>query len=93
MIIAPHIVTLMKMAKNSVNGFWDVKKSVNNVMKDIISIQITFVLNFLKIVLKPTKMDVVLNVKNITKLIHKEIVFQSLEDHVMITALFINMSI
>lgn len=82
----------MNMARDSVNGFSDVKKSVNNVMKDIISIQITFVSNFLKIVLKPTKMDVVPNVKSTTKLINKEIVFQLLEDHVMITALFINMS-
>lgn len=81
------------MAKNSVNGFSDVKKFVKSVMKDIISIQITFVSNFLKIVLKPPKMDAVPNVNNTTNSIHKEIVFQLLEDHVMITALFINLLI
>ena len=89
----PHIVTLMNMARNSVNGFSDVKKFVKSVMKDIISIQITFVSNFLKIVLKPPKMDAVPNVNNTTNSIHKEIVFQLLEDHVMITALFINLLI
>lgn len=90
MIIVPHIATSMKMEKDSANGFWDVKRSVRNVMKDIILIKITFVLNFLKIASKPNQMEHAKNVKKITKLIQMETAFQSLEDHVMTTALFIN---
>lgn len=62
-------------------------------MKDIILIQITLVLHFLKIVSKSNQMEHVKNVKHIMKLIHMETVFQSLEDHVMTTVLFINMLI
>lgn len=62
-------------------------------MQDIILIQIILVLNFLKIVSKPNQMEHANNVKNITKLIHMETVFQLLEDLVMTTVLFINMLI
>ncbi len=93
MITAPHIATSMKMERNSANGFWEAKRFVKNVMKDIISIQIILVLHFLKIVSRSNQMEHVKNVKHIMKLIHMETVFQSLEDLVMTTVLFINMLI
>lgn len=90
MIIVHHIAMLMKREINSANGFWDVRKSVKNVMKDIILTVITIVLNSQNIVKKLMKMENVPNVRTTTNLINMENVFQSLVDHVMTTVQFTN---
>lgn len=90
MIIVLHIAMLMKREINSANGFWDVRKSVKNVMKDIILTMITIVLNSQNIVKKLMKMENVPNVRTTTNLINMENVFQSLVDHVMTTVQFTN---
>jgi hypothetical protein len=90
MIIVLHIAMLMKREINSANGFWDVRKSVKNVMKDIILTVITIVLNSQNIVKKLMKMENVPNVRTTTNLINMENVFQSLVDHVMTTVQFTN---
>lgn len=90
MIIVLHIAMLMKREINSANGFWDARKSVNNVMKDFILTVIKIVLNSQNIVKKLMKMENVPNVRTTTNLINMENVFQSLVDHVMTTVPFTN---
>lgn len=90
MIIVLHIAMLMKREINSANGFWDARKSVNNVMKDFILTVIKIVLNSQNIVKKLMKMENVPNVRTTTNLINMENVFQSLVDHVMTIVPFTN---
>lgn len=90
MIIVHHIAMLMKREISSANGFWDVRKSVKNVMKDFILTVIKIVLNSQNIVKKLMKMENVPNVRTTTNLINMENVFQSLVDHVMTTVPFTN---
>lgn len=90
MIIVHHIAMLMKREISSANGFWDVRKSVKNVMKDFILTVIKIVLNSQNIVKKLMKMENVPNVRTTTNLINMENVFQSLVDHVMTIVPFTN---